>query len=45
MWDLVPPPGIELGPSALGMQSLYHWATREVPKWFLKIIFYSDSWA
>ena len=31
MWDLVPWPGIEPGPPALGVQSLSHWTTREVP--------------
>ena len=31
MWDLVPWPGIEPGPPALGEQSLSHWTTREVP--------------
>ena len=31
MWDLVPRPGIEPGPPALGVQSLSHWTTREVP--------------
>ena len=30
-WDLVPRPGMEPGPPALGVQSLSHWATREVP--------------
>ena len=30
MWDLVPWPGIKLGPPALGAQSLSHWTTREV---------------
>ena len=30
MWDLVPWPGIEPGPRALGVQSLSHWTTREV---------------
>ena len=30
-WDLVPWPGIEPGPPALGAQSLSHWTTREVP--------------
>ena len=30
MWALVPWPGIEPGPSALGVQSLSHWATREL---------------
>ena len=31
MWDLVPSPGIEPGPPALGAGSLSHWTTREVP--------------
>ena len=31
MWDLVSCPRIEPGPPALGVQSLSHWATREVP--------------
>ena len=31
MWDLVPWPGMEPGPPALGAQSLSHWTTREVP--------------
>ena len=31
MWDLVPWPGIEPRPPALGAQSLSHWTTREVP--------------
>ena len=36
MWDLVPWPRIEPGPPALGVQSLNHWTTREVPcLWFL----------
>ena len=30
-WDLVPWPGMETGPPALGMQSLSHQTTREVP--------------
>ena len=30
-WDLIPWPGIEPGPPALGAQSLSHWTTREVP--------------
>ena len=34
MWDLVPWPGIEPGPPALGAQSLTHCATREVPRCF-----------
>ena len=34
MWSLVPWPGIEPGPPALGAQSLNlnHWAAREVPR-------------
>ena len=31
MRDLVPRPGFEPGPPALGAQSLIHWTTREVP--------------
>ena len=31
MWDLVPGPGIEPGPPALGVQNLNHCTTREVP--------------
>ena len=34
MWDLVPWPGIEPGPPALGAWSLSHWTTREVPPKF-----------
>ena len=30
LWDLVPWPGVEPGPSALGEWSLSHWTTREV---------------
>ena len=33
MQDLVPPPGIEPGTPALGMQSLSHWTTRDVLHW------------
>ena len=32
MWDLVPWPGFEPGPSALRVWSLSHWTTREVPR-------------
>ena len=35
MWDLVPWPGIEPRPPALGTWSLSHWTTREVPVVFL----------
>ena len=31
VWSLVPRPGIEPGPPALGAWSLTHWTTREVP--------------
>ena len=31
MWHVVPQPGIEPRTSALGVQSLSHWTTREVP--------------
>ena len=36
MWDLVPRPGIEHGPPALGAQSVNHWTTREAPGILLK---------
>ena len=36
MWDLIPQPGMELGPPALGVRSLSHWTTREVPSCFLE---------
>ena len=32
MWDLVPLPGTEPDFPALGVQSLNHWTTREVPR-------------
>ena len=35
MWDLVPWPRIEPGAPALGVQSLSHWTTREVPSFIL----------
>ena len=31
IWDVVPQPGIEPGPAALGVWSVSHWTTREVP--------------
>ena len=38
MWDLVPWPGMEPKPPALGAQSLSYWTTREVPEfWCLEI--------
>ena len=37
MWDLVPWPGIEPGPPALGAWNLSHWTTREVSwNWFVE---------
>ena len=35
LWDLVPWPGIEPGPPALGAWSLNHWTTREVLEIFI----------
>ena len=32
VWDLVPPPGVEPGPPALGVCRLSCWTTREVPE-------------
>ena len=40
MWDLVPWPGIEPRLPAVGVQSLSHWTTGEVPKvwlWSIKV--------
>ena len=36
-WDLVPWSGIKPGPTALGVRSLSHWTTREVPDWILSL--------
>ena len=33
MWDLVPWPGLETGPPALGEQRLSRWTTREILAW------------
>ena len=41
VWDLVPWPGIEPRPPALGAWSLNHWITREVPLIALMLIFQS----
>ena len=38
MWDLVPWPGIEPGPLALGAQSLSHWTSRKVPRETFKVM-------
>ena len=39
LWNLVPQPGIEPRPPKLGVQSLNHWTTREVPtSHFLMVI-------
>ena len=37
MWDLVPRPGIEPGPSALGAQSFSYWTTSGVPGIFFLV--------
>ena len=37
MWDLVPRPGIEPGPSALGAQSFSYWTTSDVPGIFFLV--------
>ena len=42
MWDLVPWPGIELRPPALGAQSLSHWTTRDVPSIFSDSMDFTD---
>ena len=39
IWDLVPWPGIEPGPLALGALSLNHWSTRRVPRISLSPLF------
>ena len=31
MWDLVPSPGMEPRPPALGARSLSNWTTKEIP--------------
>ena len=38
IWDLVPQPGMESWPPALGVQILTHWTTREVPPMVLNSI-------
>ena len=47
MWGLVPWPGIKPGPPALGVWSLSHWTTREVPPSLLSKWWYWESpgWA
>ena len=40
MWDLVPWPGIEPRPPALGAQSLSHWTTMSLNKIFLNLFPY-----
>ena len=37
LWDLIPLPGIEPGPSAVKALSSNHWATREFPGTFVNI--------
>ena len=47
MWDLVPQPGIEPGPFALGACSLSHGTTRDVPEFIIDQVlsysFFSNS--
>ena len=46
MWDLVPQPGMEPRPPALGARSLSHWITRGVPQshsWFLPFLHLKHS--
>ena len=43
VWDLVPGPGIEPGPPALGAQSLVHWTTTEGPIYFFNVYFLASS--
>ena len=42
MQDLIPWPGIEPGPPALGARSLDRWTTREVPRTFF--LFFKSCW-
>ena len=44
MWGLVPQPGIEPRPPALGAQSLNHWTTKEVTGLYLKRIQWINRW-
>ena len=39
MWNLIPCPGIEAQPPALGAWSLSQWTAREVPGWFCFFFF------
>ena len=49
-WDLFPWPGIEPVPPTLGVQSLSHWTTREVPRmntliyYFITYSFMEPPW-
>ena len=45
MWGLVPQPGIEPWPPALGAQSLNHWTTKEVTGLYLKRIQWINRWS
>ena len=44
IWDLVPWPGIEPRLPTLGVQSLSHWTTREVPVQLILRIYMQDFW-
>ena len=41
MQDLVPSPGFEPGPPALGARSLTQWTTKEVPGKILMLVIYA----
>ena len=43
VWDLVPWPGIEPGPSALGAWNFNHWTTRDVPLLVFSLLSSSSS--
>ena len=43
LWDLISRPEIEPGPPALGVWSLSHWTTKEVPTLFYMGKFFMDS--
>ena len=43
MWNIVPWPGIELGPPASGAQRLNHWVTRKVLFWTFFPIYFPSA--
>ena len=40
LWDLSPPPGIELMPPSVEVQNLNQWITREFPRACLYMLLY-----